>query len=217
MEDVELRLIGQEIVNGVNTFGVELIDRSVNGLSDDSELHVGLFASPLPSSLIASGAKTVVRASDFVEFGGVRKAYAKVQVSGVAETTNALLNLFVVRKVNDNGKETETLIDNVHATDNAHYVYLQPSNNPTDINPVRFQDTKARLAVKVTAEAGGVRISGLPTGNDAEGRPYHVRIFNAAGMGMYSQPTTSESIFVPLSQHGVYVLSTGKDVLKFQF
>lgn len=217
MEDVELRLIGQEIVNGVNTFGVELIDRSVNGLSDDSELHVGLFASPLPSSLIASGAKTVVRASDFVEFGGVRKAYAKVQVSGVAETTNALLNLFVVRKVNDNGKETETLIDNVHANDNAHYVYLQPSNNPTDINPVKFQDTKARLAVKVTAEAGGVRISGLPTGNDAEGRPYHVRIYNAAGMGMYSQPVTSESIFVPLSQHGVYVLSTGKDVLKFQF
>ena len=217
MENVELRLIGQEIVNGVNTFGVELIDRSVNGLSEDRELHVGLFASPLPSSLLSTGAKTVVRASDFVEFGGVRKAYAKVQVSGIAETTNALLNMFVVKKVNDNGEEKETLIDNVHATDNAHYVYLQPSNNPTDINPVKFQETKSRLTVKVTAEAGGVRISGLPTESDTDGRPYHVRIYNIAGMGMYSQPVTSESIFVPLNQHGVYVLSTGKDILKFQF
>ena len=152
-----------------------------------------------------------------MEFGGVRKAYAKVQVSGIAETTNALLNMFVVKKINDNGKEKEILIDNVHAADNAHYVYLQPSNNPTDINLVKFQETKSRLAVKVTAEAGGVRISGLPTESDTDGRPYHVRIYNTAGMGMYSQPVTSESIFVPLNQHGVYVLSTGKDILKFQF
>jgi hypothetical protein len=142
-------------------------------------------------------------------------------VSGVAETTNALLNLFVVRKVNDNGKETETLIDNVHATDNAHYVYLQPSNNPTDINPVRFQDTKARLAVKVTAEAGGVRISGLPVRQtlsaEGEAEGTRVRVFNSAGMAIYSEPSTAETIFVPLKQHDVYVLSTGKDILKFKF
>ena len=116
----------------------------------------------------------------------------------------------------DNQQST-AIVDNVHARDNAHYVYLQPSNEPTDINPVKFQETKSRLAVKVAAETGGVRISGLPTGSDAEGNPYHVRIYNAAGMDMYSQPVSSESIFVPLSQHGVYVLSTGKDILKFQF
>ena len=218
MEDVEMRLIGQEIVKGVNTFGVELIDRSMNGLREDNEIHVGLFASPLPSSLLSSEAETVVRASDFVEFGGVRKAYAKVQVSGIAETTNALLNMFIVNtQPSTLNAPSSTIVANAHDNDNMHYVYLQPSNNPTDINPVRFQETKSQLTVKVTADAGGVHISGLPTGLDKDGRPYHVRIYNAAGLSMYSQPTTSESIFVPLSSHGVYLLSTGKDVLKFQF
>ncbi|MBQ6768994.1 MAG: hypothetical protein IJP46_10095 [Prevotella sp.] len=217
MEDVELRLIGQDIEDGVNSFGVELIDHSVNGLREDNEIHVGLFASSLPSSLLASGAETVVRASDFMDYGGVRKAYAKVQVSGVAETTYALLNLYIAGKVDDDSDGEYTLIENAHANDNAHFVYLQPSNDPTDINPVKFQETKARLAVKVTAEANGVRISGLPTGLDAEGRPYHVRIYDTAGKAMYSRPVTADTVFVPLSAHGVYVLSTGKDILKFQF
>lgn len=216
MEDVELRLIGQEIENGVNTFGVELIDRSINGLRADNEIHVGLYATSTPSSLLATEAETIVKASDFVEIGGVRKAYAKVQIDGIVETTNALLNMFIV-DMTGNEDEMYTIVDNARAYDNAHYVYLQPSNDPTDIDPVKFNETKANLNIKITEEEGGVRISGLPTGVDKEGREYRVRIFNSAGMGMYNKPSLTETIFVPLNHHDVYLLSTGEDVLKFKF
>lgn len=216
MEDVELRLIGQDIENGVNTFGVELIDRSVNGLREDNEIHVGLYASSTPSSLLATGAETIVKASDFVEIGGVRKAYAKVQIDGIAETTNAFLNIFIVN-MEETGDEMYSIVDNARAYDNAHYVYLQPSNEPTDINPVKFNETKANLNIKITEEEGGVHISGLPTGLDKEGREYRVRIFNSAGMGVYSRPSETETIFVPLNHHDVYLLSTGENVLKFKF
>ena len=110
-----------------------------------------------------------------------------------------------------------TIVDNARAYDNAHYVYLQPSNDPTDIDPVKFNETKANLNIKITEEEGGVRISGLPTGVDKEGREYRVRIFNSAGMGMYNKPSLTETIFVPLNHHDVYLLSTGEDVLKFKF
>lgn len=216
MEDVELRFIGQDVEDGVNTFGVELIDRSVHGLRENNEIHVGLYATSLPSSLLATEAETIVKASDFVEFGGVRKAYAKVQIDGVAETTNALLNMFIVN-TEENNDEMYSIVDNARAYDNAHFVYLQPSNDPTDINPVKFNETKSRLNVKITEEEGGVRISGLPTGLDKDGHEYRVRIFNSSGMSIYSRPSETETIFVPLKHNDVYLLSTGENVLKFKF
>ena len=52
---------------------------------------------------------------------------------------------------------------------------------------------------------------------DSEGNALQVRVFNSSGITIYSEPSTAESIFVPLKQHDVYVLSTGKDILKFKF
>ena len=51
----------------------------------------------------------------------------------------------------------------------------------------------------------------------AEGNEYRVRVFRSSGTAIYSEPSKSESIFVPLENHDVYLLSTGKDILKFKF
>ncbi len=214
LEDVELRVIGQDIENGTNTFSVELIDHSPNGLRPDNVIHVGLFSKPMRSSLIADGAEALVRASDFQWFGGVRKAYAKVTLPGVTETTNAFLACHIIDETIQ-PEDGDNYVENVRYTDNIHYVYLQPSNNPTDINPVYFDHLKNTLDVKVSREEGGVRVSGLPVSDN--GRQYRLRLFGSDGTLQYTTVSHGGSLFIPLEKHDVYLLSTGKDVLKFNF
>lgn len=214
LEDVELRVIGQDIENGTNTFAVELIDRSPNGLRADNVIHVGIFAQPSRSTLISDEAETLVRASDFEWFGGVRKAYAKVEVKGITETTNAFLYCHILdESVTD--ADADNYVENLHQTENVHYVCLQPSNDPTDINPVRFNENKNALDVKVSREEGGVRITGLPVSDDHQ--TYRIRVFGSDGMLRYGTVSESSTLFVPLHKHDVYLLSTGKDVLKFEY
>lgn len=214
LEDVELRVIGQDIEDGVNTFAVELIDHSPRGLRADNVIHVGIFSQPSPSSLISDEAETLVRASDFEWFGGVRKAYAKVQLQGIAETTNAFLACHILDE-SQTDPDADNYVENLHYSENIHYVYLQPSNDPTAINPVRFDENKRTLDVKVVPEEGGVRITGLPVSDDT--RQYRIRVFDADGMLRYGTISQSSTLFVPLYKHGVYLLSTGKDVLKFNY
>ena len=214
LEDVELRVTGQEIENGSNTFAVELIDHSPNGLRPDNVIHVGLYSKPMRSSLIADGAEALVRASDFEWFGGVRKAYAKVTLTGVTETTNAFLACHIIDEAIQ-PEEGDNYVENVRYTDNIHYVYLQPSNDPTDINPIHFDQLKNTLDVKVSREDGGVRISGLPVSDNAN--QYRIRLFSSDGTLQYSTVSQSSTLFVPLKTHDVYLLSTGKNVLKFTF
>lgn len=214
LEDIELRVLGQDIENGVNTFAVELIDHSPRGLRADNVIHVGIFSQPSPSSLISDEAETLVRASDFELFGGVRKAYAKVTLQGIAETTNGFLNCHILdESVTD--PDANNYVENRRYSENVHYVYLQPSNNPTDINPVRFNENKNALDIKVSREEGGVRITGLPVSDDH--KTYRIRVFGSDGMLRYGTVSQSSTLFVPLNKHDVYLLSTGKDVLKFNY
>ena len=219
MENIEMRLIGQGIEDGVNIFTVELIDRSTRGLNPDNEVHVGVYAHPAYPVPLTDGAITVVRSSDFHSFGGVRKAYATIRAEGVVETTDAYLSAHIYDTKQAAGQNP--LVNNASYSDNIHYVILQPSNDPTAINPVRFDEQKARLNIRITNEEGGVRISGLSVRQslsaEGEAEGTRVRVFNSAGMAIYSEPSTAETIFVPLKQHDVYVLSTGKDILKFKF
>lgn len=215
MENIEMRLIGQGIEDGVNIFTVELTDRSSRGLSPDHEVRVGVYAHPAYPVPLSDGSIVSVHASDFRNFGGVSKAYAVIRAAGVLETTEAYLSAHIYDTKHAAGQNP--LVNNSSYTDNIHYVILQPSDNPTDINPIRFEEQKARINVRITNEDGGVRISGLSTGHDSEGNALQVRVFNSAGITIYSEPSTVESIFVPLKQHDVYVLSTGKDILKFKF
>ncbi|MBO4827709.1 MAG: hypothetical protein J5506_10855 [Prevotella sp.] len=215
MENIEMRLLGQAIEDGANIFTVELTDRSTRGMNPGNEVHVGVFAHPAFPVPVSDGAETIVKATDFHLYGNVRKAYATVRVAGVAETTQAYLNLHLFES-RPAGAEFN-YVENISFTENAHFVILQPSNDPTEINPVRFRENKDRLSVRITNEENGVRISGLPTGTDREGNEYRVRVFRSSGTAIYSEPSKSESIFVPLNNHDVYLLSTGKDILKFKF
>lgn len=214
LENVELRVIGQDIENGSNTFAVELIDHSPNGLRSDNVIHVGIFSQPARSSLISDEAETLVRASDFEWFGGVRKAYAKVELKGITETTNAFLYCHILdESVTD--ADADNYVENLYQTENIHYVCLQPSNDPTDINPARFKKNKDALDVKVSREDGGVRVTGLPVSDNHH--TYRIRVFGSDGMLRYSTFSESSTLFVPLYKHDVYLLSTGKDVLKFEY
>ncbi len=214
LEDIQLRILGQDIEGGSNTFAVELTDRSPRGLRSDCVVRVGLYPRPERCAPISDDAVTVVRASDFEIIGGQRKAYAKVTIPGIIETTSAYMLCHVIdESVTD--PEEDPAVENRHFVENIHLVYLQPSNDPTDINPVRFEENKNALDVKVTPEDGGVRISGLPVSDD--NNKYRIRIFEADGILHFTTVSTSSTLFVPLSQHGVYMLSTGKDVLKFNY
>jgi hypothetical protein len=175
---------------------------------------VGLYSHPAGSFPISDQAVTMVRASDFEIIGGQRKAYAKVAIPGIVETTSAYMQCHVIdESVTDPAEDPS--VENRQFVDNVHMVYLQPSNDPTDINPVRFEENKNALDVKVTPEDGGVRISGLPVSDNTN--KYRIRIFEADGKLCFNTVSTSSTLFVPLSRHGIYLLSTGKDVLKFNY
>lgn len=215
MENIEMRLIGQGIEDGTNVFTVELIDRSAQALDEHNEIRVGIYAHPAIPVLISDEAVAIVKRSDFHDFGGVSKAYATIKISGIAETTDGYLSSYIY-DTKQLGTSRE-LVQNLSYTDNVHYVILQPSADPSYIRAVNSGEYKVHLNVDITEENGGVRISGLPTAQDNGGKAPRVRVFNSNGVAVYSDITNEESIFVPLTSHGVYLLSTGKDVVKFKF
>jgi hypothetical protein len=45
----------------------------------------------------------------------------------------------------------------------------------------------------------------------------HVRIFDAAARPCYQNRQPGSRLFVPIQEHGVYLLTAGKDVVKFIF
>jgi hypothetical protein len=137
-----------------------------------------------------------------------------VSLPGITETTNAFLACHILDE-SQTDPNVNNYVENLHYSENVHYVFLQPSNDPTDINPARFQENKNALDVKVSREEGGVRITGLPVSDDK--KQYRIRVFSSDGMLRYATVSQSSTLFVPLSKHDVYLLSTGKDVLKFNY
>jgi hypothetical protein len=62
----------------------------------------------------------------------------------------------------------------------------------------------------VKAQAGGLRISGLKEGT-------HLRVYGINGLQVYNNNNADHEVFVPLKSHAVYLISDGKDVVKFAF
>ena len=218
LEDIEMRIISHDIEDGVNTYAIQLIDRSPHGISPDYVIYVGAYTNQEPSNLLADDAEVVVRASDFEEFGGVRKAYVQLRIPGITETTHAYVNCHIydeTRNKEEEGHDIDNYVPNRRFSDNVHYITLQPSNDPTDINPVHFEQLKKALDVKISQEVGGVRISGLPVSDD--NKQYRIRVFGSDGILVFTTVSTESTLFVTLTQHDVYLLTTGKDVLKFNY
>ena len=208
LADVTCNVVNRSIENGVNTFVVELVDHGK--VLDDMGVLVGIYAHPSIAVPLTDGAEVVVKGSDFVQMGNVRKAYATVSIDGITEPLKAYVNIHVFdTNLEESGLE-RSKIDNLHAESNPVYVSLFPTGDPTKIERPTVDNSMKNHRVKVTVLDEGVSLSGLKTGE-------HVRIFNPDGIPVCSKQVTDSTLFVPLQHHSVYLLSTGDEMFKFRY
>ena len=207
MEDIECRLIGHSVEDGVNNYVVELIDHSVRGMLPRNFVHVGIYAHPSNMETLLDNAKTIVKAEDFTEIGGQRKAYATVRVADIREPMRAYLSTQIF-STTDSEELSDNYVENRSASRNAYYITLLPHNSPTVIEQIRNNGVQHEASFAVKAEDNGLRISGLKRGT-------HLRIYGINGVQVYSNKNVGEEVFVPLKSGAVYMISDGKDVLKF--
>ena len=207
--DIDCNVVNRKIENGgANIFTVELTDRSSRGLLPGTAVLLGIYPHVGVRETLTGQAQTLVRPEDFRQVGGVRKAFATVYVSGITEPVSG----FIVPTIIDltiNGNGTST-IDNVRASRNAPYVNLFPSADPTKIVRPSLDKEPEGHRVSVKYETDGVRLSQLEPLDE-------VRLFNAQGLPVYIDKVTDSSLFIPLTSHGVYILSAGGEVFKFKY
>jgi hypothetical protein len=206
MEDIECRLIGHSVEDGVNNFVVELIDHSVRGLSSRNAVRVGIYAHSSVVEPLLDGAENIVTADDFSEIGGQRKAYTTVKVAGIREPLRAYLNTHIYNT--DSTEPEEALIDNKSGNNNAHYITLLPHSDPTIVEQILKDGTYKMVSFTVKDTDGGVRISGLKKGT-------HLRIFTVNGVQVYNKKDVANETFVPLRGNTVYLISDGSEILKY--
>lgn len=207
-EIIEARLISRDIEDGVNTFVVELIDH--RGLHDGIGVHVGIYANPAGTDPIADDAEVLVKPTDFVTVGGQRKAWAVVSVRGIAEPTIAYVNCYVFDMAHTDEEDGEVQVENVFSDGNAHLVQLFPTDDREELTRILSNLKEENHRVSVDQRDGGVMLSGLEPGE-------RVRIYNLDGINVCRKDATTSSLFVPLHQQGVYVISAGREVFKFQY
>ena len=206
MEDIECRLIGHSVEDGVNNFVVELIDHSVRGMSPRNVVLVGIFAhSSLMEPLLDDGI-SVVTSDDFSEIGGQRKAYTTVKVAGIREPLRAYLNAHVFSKDDSEGPEVAHVMNK--NGNNAHYITLLPHHDPTAVEQIVKGGTAHNVSFTVKEADGGVRISDLRKGS-------HLRIFTVNGFQVYNKKNTATEVFVPLKANTIYLISDGSEILKY--
>ena len=205
--DIDCNIISRSVEDGVNTFTVEIIDRSSRGLTPGTGVIVGVYPHPSATMTLTEQAQTLVHIEEFHQMGGVRKAYAEVSVSGINDPVDAYIVPHIVDLEND--AESKDNITNIRSGSNASFVTLHPTGIPTFIDsPVT--DTAKNYRVSVTAQDGGLLLGNLEPGED-------VRVFNSAGWTMFKKDATSSTLFVPLHRHDVYVISAGREVFKFNY
>ena len=207
--DLDCNVVNRKVEDGgVNTFTVELIDRSSRGLIPGTVALVGIFLHPMMADALTPHAQTIVLPEEFHQMGGVRKAYVKVSVEGITEPMSA----YIVPHIADMASNEDgiNVITNVRASRNAPYVNLFPTADPTKIvRPVLSKEPQGHR-VTVKQEAGGIRLSQLGDGQE-------VRLFTALGVPVYIGKADN-NVFIPLgNSHGVYILSAEGEVFKFQY
>jgi hypothetical protein len=223
LEDVECNVVSQSIENGKNVFLVELIDHA--GLYKDMAAIVGVF--PHPDSfealdnaryVVFSEKEDYITADEdnglykFQTIGGKCKAYVPIEVDGITEPIQAYVTCHLVdyNYVNDGLESMAAAIKNVRAQENPTLVNLFPAEDPTTfVRPVISNEPTGHK-VTVTTLDNGIRLDGLTADN-------MVRVFTADGMTAFKKEATGTTMFVPLSRHDVYLLSTGEEIFKFRF
>ena len=214
LENIELRLVRHGVENEANYYVVELIDHSLYGLKPNNKINVGLYPHPSIIVPLADEAVVTLTADDFEDYGGVRKAYATVKISGVKQSASAYLTTHMF---DDNGGTSEPTdaditrahVANYRGSDNAHYVALLPHETPTAIRAMR-QDRTDKARITLQGVEGGVNVGGLREGN-------HLRVFTSSGIIIFSKKYDGPERFVPLPKHDVYLISTGEEVVKYSY
>lgn len=207
--DVDCNVVCRDIEDGgVNTFVVELTDRSSRGMTPGTGVLLGFYPHPAMKETLNGQAQTLVKAEDFKQTGGVRKAYATVYIQGITEPVAA----YIVPQIVDLEENSQgiTYVANIRSRSAAPRVNLFPSSNPTKIVRPQLSREPEGHRVKLTTKDDGVTLSHLTGGQE-------VRIFNAQGFAVFMGKADASTLFVPLSQHGAYVISTGDEVFKFLF
>ena len=211
--DLRCELLSHTIEGTVNKVYLELTD--FDGLHDYETVHVGLYPDHLADVPICSSAEEFLKASDFTVIGNDRKAYVELTVDGLEEAQEVevrarVYNDKVLDRLTDEDNIAEAIVDNMSWQDNQRYITLLPTelDDVTLLPVVKRDDTLHKVKVEQTEH--GVWISGLEESD-------HVRIFDALGKPIYQQRHPQGRLFVPIWEHGVYLLSTGQEFVKFTF
>ncbi len=209
ISDIDCNVISRTCENGVNTFIVELTDRSSRGLMPGTAVMLGVYPHPAVEATLTGETQTMVSAKDFNLEGGVRRAYAEITVSGITQPVDGYIVPKVVDVTIDDEETGASHVSNIRSSRNTPYVILYPSSEPTAIDAPEV-DSNATHRVKVVSEEGGVRLSRLQADEE-------VRVFNANGICVTLRKAEGSTLFIPLSKNGIYVLSVTGEVFKFQY
>ena len=214
--DVGCRLLSQSIEGTQNLLYIELTDNGTEPLNENYSVHVGLYPHAMADVPVTSTAEVVLHADDFVEMDGERKAYVELTVDGLEEETDTWLRARIYndriaeKLTGNNDNPLDAVVENLSWRDNMRMVTLLPSElDDTTGLPIVMKDLTQRK-VQVIRQEEGVLVTGLEPGD-------FVRVFDAAGLPIYQHSHPTHQVFVPLSRLGVYLLSTGQEVVKFMY
>jgi hypothetical protein len=214
--DVGCRLLSQSIEGTQNLLYIELTDNGTEPLNENYSVHVGLYPHAMADVPVTSTAEVVLHADDFVEMDGERKAYVELTVDGLEEETDTWLRARIYndriaeKLTGNNDNPLDAVVENLSWRDNMRMVTLLPSElDDTTGLPIVMKDFTQRK-VQVIRQEEGVLVTGLEPGD-------FVRVFDAAGLPIYQHSHPTHQVFVPLSRLGVYLLSTGQEVVKFMY
>ena len=216
-ENVSCELVNHSVEGTVNTFDIEVTDHSSQGLQADHVVYVGIYPGPCYNVPFSDTAQEILTASDFQEVAGERKAYVTLTIQNVDEAEWGCVNAFVYdQRLLDIHEEAEDesfrVVGNLSADECLIGVNLVPSEEDelTGLPIVRNDETSPRH-ITVTREDGGFRLSGL-TSDDGR-----VRVFDAKATPVYSAFATKGTMLIPITQHGVYLISTNNEVFKYNY
>lgn len=208
--DIDCNVVSSHISDdGMNTFVVEVIDRSSRGLMSGTGVSLGVYSSPIFDAPINGEAMTIVNADEFKMIGGVRKAYSTVSISGITEPISGYIVPNIVDfETTESGHYRN--IHNVRRCNNSPYVNLYPSGDPTKIIRPKLSKEPLGHKVKLSSREDGIELSGLTVGDE-------VRVFENMGIPVYVGKATASTLFIPINRQGVFVLNAGGEVFKFLF
>ena len=186
-----------------------------DGLNANETVYVGLYPDHFIDEPVCNTAEVQLKAADFTEINGERKAYVELTADNISEQMQVYVrarvyNDRVLESLGEDDDILDAIVDNKSWHDNLRVINLLPSERDDATGlPVITNDMHSHK-VKVEVVENGVWLSGLETDD-------YVRVFDAQGMPVYINRTPIDRVFVPLRQHGVYLLSAGQEVVKFTF